>query len=126
MGVELKRKNVSAAGFVSRSVFIRSRIFDYEVSGSVDKVFTLPNTPTKIRSIKGYDEKGRSWTIEEAPGRFSSRDTFTIVGNEITVQSILRNYVEAPTTRGRTRNKGTFFKIGYYINSTYDPNYGVD
>jgi len=126
---ELKRKNVSAAGFVSRPVRIRARILDDNVSGVVDLDFTLPDIPTRVSHLYGYDEEGRRWRIYEAPlseKRKARYDSFTIVENEITVQSNLRNYAEAPTTRGRTRNKGTFFKISYYINSTYDPNYGVD
>jgi len=129
VGAELKRKNVSAAGFVSRPVRMRARILDDNVSGVVDLDFTLPLIPTRVVYLYGYDEEGRRWRIYEAPlseKRKARFDSFTVVGNEITVQSNLRNYAEAPTTRGRTRNKGTFFKIGYYINSTYDPNYGVD
>ena len=129
VGAELKRKNVSAAGFSSRPVLIKERILDDNVSGVVDLNFTLSDIPTRVSRLYGYDEEGRRWRIYEAPlseKRKARYDSFTIVENEITVQSILRNYAEAPTTRGRTRNKGTFFKILYYINSTYDPNYGVD
>jgi hypothetical protein len=129
VGAELKRKNVSAAGFSSRPVLIKERILDDNVSGVVDLNFTLPNIPTRVSRLYGYDEEGRRWRIYEAPlseKRKARYDSFTIVGNEITVQSNLRNYVEAQSFVGRTRKKGTFFKITYYINSTYDPNYGVD
>ena len=129
VGVELKRKNVSAAGFVSRPVRMRARILGDNVSGVVDLDFTLPDTPTRVSRLYGYDEEGRRWRIYEAPlseKRKARYDSFTIVGNEITVQSNLRNYVEAQSFVGRTRKKGTFFKITYYTNSTYDPNYGVD
>ena len=129
VGAELKRKNVSAAGFSSRPVLIKERILDDNVSGVVDLNFTLPDIPTRVSRLYGYDEEGRRWRIYEAPlseKRKARYDSFTIVENEITVQSNLRNYVEAQSFVGRTRKKGTFFKITYYINSTYDPNYGVD
>ena len=125
VGAEVKRKNVSAVGFSSRPVRISSRIFDYEVSGDVDLVFTLPDIPTRVSVLRGYNEDGKQRSLDEYPGRFSYRDTFTVVGNKITVKSKLNKYVEAPSDK-RGRNKGTIFKILYYINSTYDPNYGVD
>lgn len=125
VGAELKRKNVSAVGFSSRPVRISSRIFDYEVSGDVDLVFTLPDIPTRVSVLRGYNEDGKQRSLDEYPARFSYRDTFTVVGNKITVKSKLNKYVEAPSDK-RGRNKGTIFKILYYINSTYDPNYGVD
>ena len=125
VGAELKRKNVSAAGFSSRPVLIKERILDDNVSGVVDLNFTLPDIPTRVSVLIGYNEDGKQRSLDEYPGRFSYRDTFTVVGNKITVKSKLNKYVEAPSDK-RGRNKGTIFKILYYINSTYDPNYGVD
>jgi hypothetical protein len=125
VGAEVKRKNVSAVGFSSRPVRISSRIFDYEVSGDVDLVFTLPDIPTRVSVLIGYNEDGKQRSLDEYPGLFIYRDTFTVVGNKITVKSKINKYVEAPSDK-RGRNKGTIFKILYYINSTYDPNYGVD
>ena len=123
---ELKRKNVSAAGFSSRPVRVSARILDDSVSGVVDLDFTLPDTPTKIRRIKGYDEEGKGWRIFEAPlseKRKARFDSFTVVGNEITIKQKLRTYVEHPNVE---RFPKLLFRVHYYINSTYDPNYGVD
>jgi len=124
---ELKRKNVSAAGFVSRPVFIAAKILSEEVSTSADGVvIKLPDTPTKIRRIKGYDEEGKGWRIFEAPlseKRKARFDSFTVVGNEITIKQKLRTYVEHPNVE---RFPKLLFRVQYFTNSTYDPNYGVD
>ena len=128
VGAELKRKNVSAAGFSSRPVRISARILSGEVSTSADGVvIKLPDTPTKIRRLKGFDEEGKSWRIFEAPlseKRKSRYDSFTIVGNEITIKQQLRTYVEHSYDVNEISLY--LFRVQYYINSTYDPNYGVD
>ena len=126
VGAELKRKNVSAAGFSSRPVFIAAKILDDSVSGNIDLDFTLPDTPTRVSRLYGYDEEGRRWRIYEAPlseKRKARYDSFTIVGNEITIKQKLRTYVEHPNVE---RFPKLLFRVHYYINSTYDPNYGVD
>ena len=51
VGAELKRKNVSAAGFSSRPVLIKERILDDNVSGVVDLNFTLPDITVSIWKV---------------------------------------------------------------------------
>ena len=126
VGAELKRKNVSAAGFSSRPVLIKERILDDNVSGVVDLNFTLSDIPTRVSRLYGYDEEGKGWRIFEAPlseKRKARFDSFTVVGNEITIKQKLRTYVEHPNVE---RFPKLLFRVQYYINSTYDPNYGVD
>jgi hypothetical protein len=126
VGAELKRKNVSAAGFSSRPVRVFKKILSEEVSTSADGVvIKLPDTPTKIRRIKGYDEEGKGWRIFEAPlseKRKARFDSFTVVGNEITIKQKLRTYVEHSNVEKFPK---LLFRVQYYTNSTYDPTYSV-
>lgn len=127
VGAELKRNNVSAAGFSSMPVIKSKTILTDQVSTSVDgAIITLSDTPTKILRLKGYDEDGKSRIILKAPLSEKQKklgDSFTIVGNEITIEQRLRSYVEAPSKKNRI--EGTMFKVVYLINSTYDPTYIV-
>jgi len=128
VGVECKRRNVSAVGFASRPILKSKTILSEEVSTSVDgAVITLSDTPTKIKRITGFDAQGKPHTIVQAPisNEFKKLyDTFTVSGNEIIIEQRLRSYVQSLSKKNQL--DGTMFKIGYYMNSTYDPNYGVD
>jgi len=127
VGVECKRRNVSAVGFASRPILKSKTILSEEVSTSVDgAVITLSDTPTKIKRITGFDAQGKAHTIVQAPLSEKQKtrfDSFTISGKEITIEQRLRSYVEAPSKKNRI--EGTMFKVVYLINSTYDPTYSV-
>ena len=112
--------------FSSRPVRVYKKILSEEVSTSADDVvIKLPDTPTKIRRIKGYDEEGKGWRIFEAPlseKRKARFDSFTVVGNEITIKQKLRTYVEHSNVEKFPK---LLFRVQYYTNSTYDPTYSV-
>ena len=68
---------------------------DDNVSTSVDgRLLHYQIFQQKYLIFKGYDEEGRRWRIYEAPlseKRKARYDSFTVVGNEITIQSNLRS-----------------------------------
>jgi len=134
-GAELKRKNLSEAGFVTRPVLITENILSDDVgAGHVGPVIELKKIPTKVRLVYGWDDnpdakgrRGRRRYIVEEPlnkaqlGRF---DTFTVSGNEILINESLRIYEEAPSKKSKGI-EGLMFVVRYETNSTYDPTYDV-
>tara|TARA_R110000823_G_scaffold12733_3_gene42583 strand:- start:209 stop:1267 length:1059 start_codon:yes stop_codon:yes gene_type:complete len=128
VGEELKRKNISKVGFVSRPINITESVLLDDVSSGVDgPVIDLKQIPTKVRSVTGFDEDGRRRFIIEEPlnkaqvGKF---DTFTVSGKEILISETLRSYIEAPASKSKGI-EGLSFIVRYVTNSTYDPTYNV-
>tara|TARA_R110000744_G_scaffold378408_1_gene494504 strand:+ start:63 stop:1103 length:1041 start_codon:yes stop_codon:yes gene_type:complete len=123
-----KRKNISKAGFSTRPITITENVLlDSVSSGVAGSVIELKQIPTKVTSVKGFDEDGKRRFIVEEPlnkaqvGKF---DTFTVSGKEILISEILRNYIEAPARKAKGK-KGLTFIVRYQTNSTYDPTYKV-
>jgi len=128
VGEELKRKNISKVGFVSRPINITESVLLDDVSSGVDgPVIDLKQIPTKVRSVKGFDEDGRRRFIVEEPlnkAQIGKFDTFTVSGKEILISETLRSYIEAPASKSKGI-EGLSFIVRYVTNSTYDPTYNV-
>ena len=100
-----KRKNYSKSGFATRPVNIGE-------SFPFSSTIKLKYKPTKISRVLGTTEDGNGFIILPAPisnDDLKFYDTWTVSGNELTIDARLRKYDE--------------IFVVYSINSTYDPHY---
>ena len=141
---ETKRSNVSKKGFTRRLRFAKEEIRE---EGST---FTLQNTPSKIRDIRGsgpslprhkrllppgtpgsyfvqiYPEKGAY--VDESVRKYY--DVFTLSGKEVTVTQDTRGpytkYTVPKNSKGKPikpDRKGVVYIVSYHYYDNYDPNY---